>query len=171
MTLDKVVVRADSIEFHEVTTRGSNFTDVNTSFNAVANFLNLPLNFTIFNVNTSTTLFTSGIGAQDFNASWTFGQVLTIGFFEEEITPGDKLCTSLTGGYVAFFTGAPAVFSLLLVLMIILVVGLMFVALKDPGSIKNIDFVQTKAFFIGMLVLAVIAMVSIVVLSTLCGLV
>ncbi len=81
ITLDSAVVTNTSITFNNLTSVGSNFTNTNATFDAVANFIGLDVGLTIRNVNTSTDLFTSTLGDQDFNATFTTGQRLIINSF------------------------------------------------------------------------------------------
>lgn len=78
ITLDQVNVTNSSIEFANLTSTGSNFVNTNATFNAIANFVGLEVGLTIRNLNTSTDLFTSATGNQDFNATFTPGQNLRI---------------------------------------------------------------------------------------------
>ena len=90
ITLDEVEVNGDSIRFINLTSAGSLFTNVNLTFDAVANFDGLQTGLTINNVNTSLQLFNSTVGDQSFNATFTTGQVLQI-----VATPSDAyVCTT-----------------------------------------------------------------------------
>ncbi len=55
---------------------GSNFRNTNLTSDAVATFVGLEINLTIRNINTSSNLFTSIIGDQDFNVTFSPGIVL-----------------------------------------------------------------------------------------------
>lgn len=77
MTLDNVTVTPTNIQFINLTSIGSQFTNVNTS-TAVADFIGLDIGLFIFNINLSEDLFKSTIGLQNFNASFLSGHVLII---------------------------------------------------------------------------------------------
>ncbi len=78
ITLDQVIVTNTSIQFHNLTSVGSNFINVNATFDARADFIGLAVGLIIRNVNTETDLFESEVGDQDFNATFTPSQVLMI---------------------------------------------------------------------------------------------
>ena len=78
ITLDNVTTTPTSITFFNLTSVGSNFTNTNETFDAVATFIGLNISLTIRNINTSTDLFTSVLGSTDFNATFTTGQVIRI---------------------------------------------------------------------------------------------
>lgn len=76
--LDAVVVTNQTIEFHNLTSIGSNFTNSNATFDARADFFGLDINLIVRNKNTSTDLFTSTLSDQNFNVTFTSGQVIII---------------------------------------------------------------------------------------------
>ncbi|KKL05389.1 hypothetical protein LCGC14_2606510 [marine sediment metagenome] len=76
LVLDNVTVTANSIQFHNVTSLGTNFTNSNASFDAVASFFGLQVGYTITNVNETNDLFNSTALDQEFNATFTAGQVI-----------------------------------------------------------------------------------------------
>lgn len=77
ITLDNVTVNNQSTEFYNLTSLGSNFTNTNTSL-ARADFYGLQVGYVIRNINTSSDLFTSTSGNQDYNATFTQGQLIRI---------------------------------------------------------------------------------------------
>jgi len=83
ITLDNVTVTANFTEFFNLTSLGSNFTNTNVT-DAFAHFIGLNVGLVIRNINTSTDLFLSTLADQDFNATFTAGQLLRI---VGEITP------------------------------------------------------------------------------------
>ena len=78
ITLDNVTVTNTSITFYNLTSVGSNFTNTNSTYDAVASFVGLDVGLVVRNLNTSINLFTSTIGNQDYNATFTPGQMLRI---------------------------------------------------------------------------------------------
>lgn len=78
ITLDNVTITSTSITFFNLTSVGSNFTNTNVTFDAIASFIGLDVGLTIRNINTSTDLFTSSLGNQDYNATFTSEQIIRI---------------------------------------------------------------------------------------------
>ncbi len=91
MELDEVNVTNLTISFYNVTSIGTNLTNINLTYDARVDFYGLDIGLTIHNVNASTDLFTSSSGNQDYNATFTPGQVLRI---TEEPTEPTYECTS-----------------------------------------------------------------------------
>lgn len=77
-TLDNVTVTNLTIEFYNVSSVGSNFTNVNATYDARADFYGLDVGLVIRNINTSTDLFVSSVGNQDYSATFSSGQVIRI---------------------------------------------------------------------------------------------
>jgi len=69
ITLDQVVVTNETITFEDVTSSNTTLINTNSTFTSIANFIGLSPGLTIFNVNTSTDIFRSTSGLQDFNAT------------------------------------------------------------------------------------------------------
>lgn len=78
ITLNNVTVTNLTIEFYNLTSVGSNFTNVNATYDARADFYGLEEGLTVRNINTSTDLFTSTTITQNYQAAFTPGEVLTI---------------------------------------------------------------------------------------------
>lgn len=78
ITLDNVTVTSTQILFINLTSVGSNFTNTNGTFSSVAGFIGLDVGLIVFNVNTSTDIFTSSSGNRDFNGTMLPGIVLRI---------------------------------------------------------------------------------------------
>ena len=92
MTLSEVNVTNLTISFYDVNSTGTNLTNTNLTYNSRADFYGLAIGLTIRNINTSTDLFTSASGNQDYNATFTTEQVLRItGNITEN---GDYVCSS-----------------------------------------------------------------------------
>lgn len=91
ITLDNVTVTNQTIEFYSLTSVGSNFINVNETYDARADFYGLGIGLIVRNINTSTDLFTSVAGSQDYNATFTPGQVLMIMIEEEEVCAIDSI--------------------------------------------------------------------------------
>ena len=163
ITLDNVTVTNTSITFYNLTSIGSNFTNTNATFDAVATFIGLDVGLTILNVNTSVNLFSSVLGSQNFNATFTPGQTIrTI------ITPdSDALiaCNTMIiqfGGFVVFIG---------LLGTIILLGGIIFTlatAFTGSGTADGVG-----KLFAGLLVvvtIGILIIVALVIYSNLCGL-
>ncbi len=105
MELDEVNVTNYTISFYNVTSVGSNLTNINATYNARADFYGLDIGLTIRNINTSTDLFTSESGNQDYNATFTSGQVIRImsDVTEEETTTCSLLTRTSLRLTVGFF--------------------------------------------------------------------
>ncbi len=78
MNLDQVIVTNETIEIYNLTSIGTNFTNINNTYDAVINFLGLKVDLTLRNINTSSDVFTSIIGSQDYNATLTPWQLLRV---------------------------------------------------------------------------------------------
>lgn len=78
ITLDQVTVTNQTITFINLTSIGSNFTNINATFDARADFIGLTPGLVVRNVNTQTDLFQSKAANQNFNATFTPSQVLII---------------------------------------------------------------------------------------------
>lgn len=85
MTLDQVIVTNQSTEFYNLTSLDSNFTNINSTYDAKADFYGLLNGFTLYNVNTSTYLFTSSGTNKNYNATFSSGETLTIFSFPPQI--------------------------------------------------------------------------------------
>lgn len=69
ITLDNATVTTETITFENVTSSNTTLTNTNLTFTSIANFIGLDIGLTLFNVNTSTDVFRSIPGSQDFNAT------------------------------------------------------------------------------------------------------
>jgi len=170
LVVDNVTVTANSIQFHNVTSQGTNFTNANASTTAVASFFGLDLSFTIFNVNTSTNLFTSSAGNQDFNASFTSGQVIRTIIFITPQTTAEPLCNDITEGVALFFAVMPTVFSILGIVLVLLAIGGLILVIQDPTRMPDfkIDFKDFN--FISMfIIIFVVALIGVAVFVALAG--
>lgn len=98
ITLDNVTITDTQIQFYNLTSTGSNFLNSNATFTAIAEFYGLSTGLTIRNVNTSTDLFTSASGDQNFNATFTSGQTIRImsSTTSASCSTADKLILNLT---------------------------------------------------------------------------
>lgn len=101
MSLDNVTVTAQRIEFYNVTTVGSNFTNTNATFNATIDFYGLAVGLIVHNVNTIENLFTPTVGNQNFNATFLAGQVLIL---NDATSQTDLICAGIFGGLTTFAT-------------------------------------------------------------------
>ena len=78
ITLDQVIVTNQSTEFYNLTSLDSNFTNINATYNARADFYGFPFAYSIHNVNTGTTLFTASETDRNYNSTFSSGEILTI---------------------------------------------------------------------------------------------
>lgn len=67
ITLDQAVITGESITFENVTSSNTTITNTNSTVTSIVNFIGLTPGLTLFNVNTSTDIFRSTAGLQDFN--------------------------------------------------------------------------------------------------------
>lgn len=169
MELDNVTVTAGSINFHDVTSLGTNLTNTNATFDAVASFFGLNLNFTLFNVNTSTNIFTSSPGAQDFNITFTPGEIIRIVIADIDRKSTFATCNQLLPGFGTFFSFFPIFFTILAIIIIVfMLIGLMFVVrdqsrpnplnidLSSSGLISAVSALGLLGF-IGLIFLIILA--------------
>ncbi len=164
MVLDEVNITNVSITFHNVTSSGTNLTNTNATSTAIATFIGLTPGLTLRNVNTSTDLFISSTGAQDFNATFLAGQTIII-------NPGPVLSTAATAcnelisqfGTYPILLGLVGTIILLGAVLFALSTG--FIDLKSSGI--NGSFV-----FGGLLVvisIAILIIIAIVIFGSLCA--
>jgi len=78
MTMDQLIVRNTSIEFYNFSSVGSNFTNINQTYEAVINFYNLTVGLAVYNVNTSVYLFNSTATNQTWNVTFAVNQTIRI---------------------------------------------------------------------------------------------
>jgi len=161
ITLDQVIVTNTTIQFHNLTSLGSNLTNTNATFDARADFIGLETGFSILNVNTSVILFSSISAFQDFNATFISGQTIRI-----ISTPSDAsvACTTMIAQFGLF----PALVGL--VGTIILLVGIIFALVTGFVSLKS-SGINGRFLFLGLLTvvsIGVLIIVAIVILGALC---
>lgn len=172
VVLDAVVITAGSIQFHNISSVGSNFTNTNATFDAVATFIGLEVGRTVLNVNTSVNLFTSSSTLQDFNATFTTGQVIRIIIVGATATAQQPICNSLIPGIAQFFEVAPIIFSIVAIIITLLIVGGIIFIVQDPSRLDgfNIDFstIKVGAIILGFGIVALISIVAIITLAVLC---
>lgn len=162
IVLDNVTVTSGSIQFHELNSTGSNFTNTNITFDAVASFFDLQVGLTVKNVNTSTNLFTSTISNQDFNATIIPGQ--TIQTLILQPSEANTACLTMVAQFGAF----PVLIGLLGT--IILLGAVIFSLISGFASLKG-EGISGNTVFFGMLTLvslAILVIVAIVIFGSLC---
>ncbi len=158
-----------------MTSLGTNFTNTNLTFDAVASFFGLQIGHTITNVNTSDDLFNSTTTNQNFNATFTTGQVIITILTPSSPPTSRALCNNITDGVSTFFEVIPIVFSILgIVLVLLTITGLIFV-IQDPTRMPefNIDFTNFNfvSMFMVIFVVGLIALAVFVALSAVCTLI
>ncbi len=160
--LDQVTVSNSSIEFFNLTSIGSNFTNTNATFDARADFLGLDIGLVVRNVNTATDLFTSTSGSQNFNATFTSGQVITINGGATPST-GRSACDVMVQQFGTF----PILIGLLGT--IILLGAVIFVLTTGFVSI-NFDFNKGLVFggILAVVSVAILIIIAIVIFGNLC---
>ncbi len=161
--LDAVIVSNTSIQFHNLTSIGSNFTNTNATFDARADFIGLDIGLTIRNVNTATDLFTSSISNQDFNATFTSFQVLIInsGPF---VSDAKLACNTMVAEIGLWPILLGLLGTIILLGAVIFALGTGFVTLKGFGF-------NSRFVFFGILTvisIAILIIVAIVILGSLC---
>ncbi len=173
MVLENVTVTNLTIEFFAISSVGSNLTNTNATFDAVANFFDLPIDFTIRNVNTSTDLFTSSLGSEDFNATFTPGQTIQILGQSSRIIPiTEQTCNNLSDGFNTFFTFMPIIFTILAIIIIVsLLIGLIFL-IRNPESFETVKSIVVNQDFIlalsGLGFLGFLGIIFLVILGFMC---
>jgi len=140
LVLDNVTVTANSIQFHNVTSLGTNFTNTNETFDAVASFFGLQVGFTITNVNESNDLFNSTAADQEFNATFTPGQVIrTIN--SPDVSPG---CTAPVRSVTTLIVIVSA--------LALVVFSFMFFISKKELPLSNISPKIIVMVFVGLVI-------------------
>ena len=164
MTLNNVTVTNRSIQFHGLNSTGSNFTNTNTTTDAIASFFDLSENLIVFNVNTSTDLFTASATNGDFNATISPGNVIRITIISA-IAPSvtSLTCNNILGGFAVYFTFMPAIFTAFaIMLLVFMLAGLVFLVtnIKRPEGFK-IDLTD-KGFLAGLSSLGLLGFIGII---------
>ena len=148
-----MVVAATSITFNNLTSLDSEFTNTNATSNATANFVGLGIDLIIRNVNTSVDLFTSVALNQNFNATFTPGQVLRI--------------VGVTASC------DPAVKSLLTVAILLFVLGIiglpLFMIINRGVLIENLSPKKMAQIFAALMVGISLLVLSVNGIKALCG--
>lgn len=139
ITLDQVTVTNLTIEFYNLSSIGSNFTNINTTYNARADFYGLDAGLTIRNINTSTDLFTSASGSQAYNATLISGHIIRI----MNVTTPSTTCSSADR---ALFNVTVIFFALA-----ILIISFSYLIIKGKISLRNIDAKTLIIIFIGII--------------------
>lgn len=162
ITLDEQITTNQTIEFFNLTSEGSNFTNTNATFDARADFFGLDIGLTIRNINTSTNLFTSASGSQAFNATFTSGQVLRIIIIPP--TAAQTACNTMIAQFGTFpvLIGLLGTIILLGAVIFALVTG--FVTIKSGGINKGLVF----GGILTVVSVAVLVIVAIVIFASLC---
>ena len=161
ITLDLVIVTNQSAEFYNLTSVGSNFTNTNATYNARADFYGLNVGLTIRNINTQQDLFTSASGSQNYNATFTPGQVIRTII----ITDAQNACNTMIiqfGGFVVFVG---------LLGTIILLGGIMITLARSFTSGGTPE--GLGKLFTGLLIvvtIGILIIVALVIYGNLCGL-
>lgn len=173
LTLDNVTISATTIEFTNISSFGSNFTNSNATFDAVANILNLAIGVTIQNVNTSIN-FTSIATNQSFNITFTSGQVLrTINLTSVvSVLNTAASCSEILAGFNAYFGFMPTVFIILgIITLVLLLFLLLFMVQRNvQGKSPDVNFLDNKIIplFMGLGVLGLIGIILVIILAFLC---
>lgn len=161
--LDQVVVTNTTITLHNVTSTGTNLTNINSTL-AIVEFIGLRQNLTLRNTNTSTNLFTSNFSMEDFNLSLSPGDNVRI--------VGQGLPQSAAGAacslMVAQFVSYPALIGLI---GFLLLSALLIAVLIKSFLQGRFDGTSSKSTFAAMVVLISIALlliVAIIVLGLMC---
>jgi len=78
MVLEELVIESNAIRIYNLSSSGTNFTNLNATYDAKIDFYWLTLNLSVYNVDTSTYLFNSTPGNQSWNVTFAPGEVLRI---------------------------------------------------------------------------------------------
>lgn len=134
ITLDLANITNESIFLHNVSSLGSNLTNTNPLVTATVDFIGLNLGFGIRNLNTSTTLFKSRIGSQDFGAIFIPDHTI-------QIIQG-IVCTARD----------KAVLNLMLLFFALAIIILTFLFFFHKGDLKfNVNTKMIVIIFIGII--------------------
>ena len=126
----------ETIEFHNLTSIGSNFTNTNATYNARADFYGLDIGLTIRNINITTDLFTSVSGSQNYNATFSSGQILRINNFQNvTATDQSQICHNFFLGMGGLASMSSPTFVMIMIAFIILIlVGILVMAIRAISS-------------------------------------
>lgn len=163
ITLDQVTVTNQSITFINLTSVGSNFTNINATFDARADFIGLALGLAIRNLNTSTDIFLSSVGDQNFNATFLSGHTIRT---QLGITPPfvEPYCSAVLDGLgIGIETLAALGVIALLVLSLIIFAGLILFN-KSTGDLSDLGIGITQ-----LLVALVLMVVAIIISQAVCS--
>lgn len=146
---------------------------MNDTFDARADFIGLDLGFTIRNINTSTDLFTSNTGFQDFNATFTSGQTITIQFGSTP-TPARSSCNAILSELNFSTFDFIAIFAILSVFIIISVVAVTVFVMNGDFSIKGLitddmNLSVVKVAIIEIMLIAIVMIITLIVVGSMCG--
>lgn len=173
MELDQVTVTSTSITFINTTSVGTNLTNSNATFDAVAEFIGLFNTRTLRNINSSTDLFTSSLGSQNFNATFSSGQVIRITAAPEpSSTSTDSICSDITGGFGSFFGFFPVIFTIVaiitLVLFLIMILVLVHKNRDNDEMAMNFFSNDLVTIFLGLGILGLIGLILLIMFGFLC---
>jgi len=160
--VDKVILTSTnttnlSLIFTGVDSSGSNFTNINSSLIAIVEFVNLSGGLTIHNKNTSTDIFSSEIGARDFNATIPPHNVIIINAFKTIPKTDCERIVDTMGGALALFSEQTSVVFLTILAIIILI---SIILVQTSASIQD-----AKNIFVAFFVLILLALLLLIILS------
>lgn len=154
ITLDEVIVTNQTIQFHNLTSLGSNFTNANATYEARADFIGLDIGIIVRNVNTSTNLFTSSAGAQSFNATFAVGQVIQTTNSTTDKGEVGLVCTSLLDAF--------STIGQFLVIIILAIIVVFIIKLFRQGEFDGRNFIVTNVVAIGLVGIITILMIILI---------
>lgn len=169
--LDAVNVSSTAITFQNLTSFGSNFTNVNQSFPARADFTGLIVGLSVRNINTSANLFTSTVGDQSANLTFQSGEVLQIVNLTVAPSTLQLTCNNLTGGFSTFFGFMPLFFTILAIGLLIFMLGaLVFIVMQSSSNkFGSIEKSGVIAILTGLGILGMIGLIFIIMFGSLCS--
>ena len=159
ITLDEATVNNQTTQFFNLTSQDSKFFNTNATSTATAEFIGLQAGLLIHNINTSTDIFTSAIGNQNFNATFTAGQVIQVrdddGFSNTVIS---AQCSGITDGFSLFGT-------LLAIIAITVVLVMVVGTFTGQIDIRTTLMLSTLA----LVLVAFINILGIIMVNALCN--
>lgn len=141
ITLDNVTITNTTIEFYNLSSVGSNLTNINDTYNSRADFYGLDIGLTIRNINTTIDLFTATASSQDYNAALPIGNLLQIMDHRTSTTPG---CTPLMRSILNIVLGFAA--------LAILAVAIGIIYSKRDDWFEEIDLKKIMTAFVAIII-------------------
>lgn len=158
MILINSTITNATIEFVGINSTGTNMTNVNATYDAVVNIIDLPIGSAIFNKNTSIYIFTSVAGNQSFNVTITPLNAIRIdnsAALASSPIVNDCSTTALliSAGYVIFTEFTAQTFLILLAVLILITIILV------RGGSRLDEIVLVFASYFSLILIALVAVI------------